>query len=144
MPPEQWGRFTDFGVSVIDADGRIVAKHPLNYAVGRLQVPLPQGHGDLPLRLNLLPGLAEPGSTEAWTLATSIRLYADSAVPLSAGVTPSHRLRLAPGEMLAASFERLPPPWPLPAGFDLFGIVIAVADGEAWTREVGFGPGTAR
>jgi hypothetical protein len=144
MPPEQWGRFTDFGVSVIDADGRIVAKHPLNYAVGRLQVPLPQGHGDLPLRLHLLPGLADPGSTESWNVVATIRLYADSAAALSAGVTPSHRLRLAPREMLAASFERVPPPWPLPAGFDPFAIVIAVADGDAWTREAGLGPGTAR
>jgi tripeptidyl-peptidase-2 len=145
MPKEQWERFTDFGVSVLDADGRLLAKHPLNYAVGRLQLPLPQGHGDLPLRLHLLPGLAEPASTEAWSVVTSIRLYADSAVALAAGVTTSHRLRLAPGETLAAAFERIAPPWPLPERFEPFGIIVAVANGEPWTREVDFDPrGSAR
>jgi subtilisin family serine protease len=136
MRKEQWERFTDFGVSVVDADGRILAKHPLNYAMGRLQLPLPQGHGDLALRLHLLPGLAQAATTEAWTLLTSIRLYADSTVALPAGVTTAHRLYLAPGETLAAAFDRIPPPWPLPERFDPFGTIIAVANGEPWTREV--------
>ncbi|MGH7628555.1 MAG: S8 family serine peptidase [Gemmatimonadales bacterium] len=144
MNPEQWGRFTDFGLSVIDADGRILAKHPLNYAVGRLQVPLPQGHPDLPLRLHLLPGLAEPGSAEPWTAVASIRLYADSGIPVTAGVTASHRLRLAPGETMAAAFEGVRSPWPLPERFDPLAVVLAAAAGEVWTREISLRPAPAR
>jgi hypothetical protein len=144
MNPNQWGRFTDFGVSVIDAAGRILGKRPLVYALGRLQVPLPPGHAGLPLRVHLLPALAEAASAESWTVVASIRLYADSAVALSSGVTPSHRLRLAPGETLAAAFEQAQAPWPLPERFDPLGIIIAVANGEAWTREVSLRPGTAR
>ncbi|MGH7517143.1 MAG: S8 family serine peptidase, partial [Gemmatimonadales bacterium] len=144
MNPDQWGRFTDFGVSVIDAAGRIVAKRPLVYAFGRLQVPLAHGHAGLPLRVHLLPGLAEVASAESWTVVASIRLYADSAVPLTAGVTPAHRLRLAPGETLAAAFGQAQSPWPLPDRFDPLAIIIAVANGEAWTREVSLGPGAAR
>jgi hypothetical protein len=140
MPPDRWGRFTDFGVSVIDAAGRILAKKPLNYAVGRLELALPEGHADLPLRIHLLPGLAEPGSSEPWVLATSIRLYGDSGVTLTAGVESSHHLRLAPGETLAATFGQVRTAWSLPPGFDPLGIVIAAANGEAWTREVRLAP----
>jgi hypothetical protein len=144
MPRDQWGRFTDFGVSVLDADGRIMAKKPLNYAIGRLELALPEQHGDLPLRVHLLPGLAEPGSTEPWVLATTIRLYGDSGVSLTAGVEPSHRLRIAPGETLSARFERVHTAWPLPAGFDPLGILIAASNGEAWTREVRLAPASPR
>ncbi len=144
MNPDQWSRFTDLGLSVIDAAGRILGKHPLNYAVGRLQVPLPKGHAGLPLRVHLLPGLAEPGSAEPWTVATSIRLYADSGVALTAGVSSSHQLRLAPGETIAASFEPAQSPWPLPERFDPLGVVVALAGGEAWTREVRLRPAPAR
>ncbi len=140
MDRDQWGRFTDFGVSVIDSTGRILAKHPLNYAVGRLELVLPKSHQDQSLKLHLLPGLAEPGSTESWRIATTIRVYADSGVALSAGVAPSHRLRLAPGETLAASFEPMPAPWPLPERFHPLGIVLAAANGEAWSREILLGP----
>ena len=139
MAPRQWARFTDFGVSVIDADGRILAKQPLNYAVGRLQLPLPRGHAELPLRLHLLPGLAEPGSAESWTATATIRLYADSAVALSAGATGSHRLQLAPGQSRAARFEPTRPPWPLPERFDPLAVVVATAQDETWTRQFSLG-----
>jgi tripeptidyl-peptidase II len=144
MQRDQWGRFTDFGVTVLDADGRIMAKKPLNYAMGRLELALPEQHGDLPLRVHLLPGLAEPGSTEPWVLATTIRLYGDSGVSLTAGVEPSHRLRIAPGETISARFERVHTAWPLPAGFDPLGILIAASNGEAWTREVRLAPTSPR
>ncbi|HET8622220.1 MAG TPA: S8 family serine peptidase [Gemmatimonadales bacterium] len=144
MDPRQWPRFTDFGVSVIDQDGRILAKHPLNYAIGRLPVPLPRGHASLPLRVHLLPGLAEPGSAEPWTVVATIRLYGDSAVALGAGASGSHRLRLAPRESLAARFERADSPWPLPERFDPLGVIVATARAEAWTRELPVAPASAR
>jgi subtilisin family serine protease len=144
MPRDQWGRFTDFGVSVLDADGRILAKKPLNYAIGRLELALPEQHGDLALRVHLLPGLAEPDSREPWVLASTIRLYGDSGVSLTAGVDPSHRLRVPPGETLSARFERVHTAWPLPAGFDPLGILIAASAGEAWTREVRLAPASPK
>jgi subtilisin family serine protease len=144
MAPEQWPRFTDFGVSVIDADGRILAKQPLNYATGRLQLPLAHGRTQRPLRLHLLPGLAEPGSDEAWRVVTTIRLYADSAVALDAGATGSHRLRLGSRESLAARFQPTESPWALPERFDPLGVVLATAREEAWTREVRLRPAAGR
>ncbi|MGH7515767.1 MAG: S8 family serine peptidase, partial [Gemmatimonadales bacterium] len=48
MDRAQWSRFTDFGVSLFDSLGRQLGKQPLNYAFGRLQVELPEGHGDMP------------------------------------------------------------------------------------------------
>ncbi|HEX2451322.1 MAG TPA: S8 family serine peptidase [Gemmatimonadales bacterium] len=144
MDPRQWARFTDFGLSAIDADGRILAKHPLNYAIGRLQVPLPRGHGDMPLRLHLLPGLADPRSTEPWTVVATVRLYADSAISLNTGAGESHHLRLGPRESLAARFERSPAPWTLPGRSEPLGVVVALAGGEAWTREISLGPAAAR
>jgi hypothetical protein len=77
-------------------------------------------------------------------LATTIRLYGDSGVSLTAGVEPSHRLRIAPGETISARFERVHTAWPLPAGFDPLGILIAASNGEAWTREVRLAPTSPR
>src|SRR5690349_1057544 len=67
MDPAQWGRFTDFGLSLLDPTGRILEKEPMNYAVGRLKSALPENHGDLPLEVRLSPALADPGSNEAWS-----------------------------------------------------------------------------
>jgi tripeptidyl-peptidase-2 len=135
MEPEQWSRFTDFGLSIIDSAGRILAKQPLNYAHGRLELRLPEHRSEVPLRIYLLPGLAEPASREPWAVGVSIRLYADTAVAVSAGVSPAHRLRLVPGETVAARFGPARSPWPLPERFDPLAVVMAAAGGEVWTRE---------
>src|SRR5262249_49388920 len=66
MNPVQWGRFTDFGLSLFDSLGTVVAKEPLNYSVGRLKTTLPEQHGELPLEVRLFPGFADPESGEAW------------------------------------------------------------------------------
>lgn len=136
MPPGQWERFTDFGVSVFDSVGRQLAKEPLNYAVGRLEVPLPAGHGDMPLELRLFPGFAEPEPAQAWSATVSIRLYADSAAPLPAAGGRTVRVSVPAGETRAAAFALAPPPWRLGQGFDPLGVVVARSAGEVWTREV--------
>ena len=60
MDRAQWGRFTDFGLTLLDSIGNQLGKKPLNYAFGRLQVESQPGHGDMPVTLAFLPGFADP------------------------------------------------------------------------------------
>lgn len=140
MDPAQWGRFTDFGVSLLDAVGRIADKEPLNYAVGRLKAPLPETHGDLPLELRLSPGLADPGSNEPWHARVWVRLYAGAPSPLESGGQPSTSVSLAPGGSKSVRFGLGQSPWPLPQGFDPLGVLVVHSSGDVWTREVGLHP----
>ena len=64
MDRGQWGKFTDFGVTLFDSAGRQIDKQPLNYAVGRVQAPLPEGQGDTPVVLALFPGFADGNSDQ--------------------------------------------------------------------------------
>ena len=92
--PAQWGRFTDFGVSLFDSVGRQLGKQPLNYAFGRLQVELPEGHGDMPVELGLFPGFADPNGDQRWSLRASIRVYADTSIVLArSDKSADHRRR---------------------------------------------------
>jgi hypothetical protein len=143
MDPAQWERFTDFGVSLMDAAGRIVAKQPLNYAVGRLETTLPEQHDDMAFELRLFPGFAEPGATEAWKARAAIRLYAGEPVALKTGGERTQALSLAPAQTRAVRFPLPDSPWPLPSGFGLLGVVVAQAGDDVWTRETSFGAAAA-
>ncbi len=140
MDPAQWERFTDFGLSVFDAAGRIVAKEPLNYALGRLSTTLPEKHDDLPLEVRLFPGFADPGMAGAWKAKVVIRLYASDPLALSAGADRTAEVSLAPGQAKTIRFP-LPDtsPWALPSGFGLLGAVVAYSGGDVWTSETSFG-----
>ncbi|MGH7525869.1 MAG: S8 family serine peptidase, partial [Gemmatimonadales bacterium] len=144
MDRKQWGRFTDFGVTLFDSLGRQLGKQPLNYAVGRLQVELPERHGDMPVVLGLLPGFADPSGDESWALKVSIRLYADSAVTLApVGGAPT-TLTPAPGKSASATFALPADPRSSSEGFSPLGVLVARIGGQLWTREAGLpaGPGT--
>jgi hypothetical protein len=142
MDPEQWGRFTDFGVTLFDSLGRQLAKQPLNYAFGRLLVELPEGHGDLPVTLGLFPGFADTSGNEHWAVRTSIRVYADTSVALVRPDTSA--ATIAPKAGATAEFALPPSPWPIGPGFVPLGLLVARADGRSWTREVELAPqGTA-
>jgi len=142
MDRAQWGRFTDFGVALFDSLGRQLGKQPLNYAFGRLQVELPEGHGDMPVTLGLFPGFADPQGDLRWSMHASIRVYADTSIVLAR--TDSSRGTIAPHATTSASFRLPPPPWPLGEGFVPLGLLVARADGRSWTREVELAPaGTA-
>jgi len=137
MDREQWGKFTDFGVTLFDSAGIQIEKQPLNYAFGRLQASLPSGHGDMPVELALFPGFADAVSDEPWTLRASIRLYADSAVTVAAPGSAAATLTVAPGRSITRSFPLPALPWPAGDGFFPLGILV-VRDGEhTWTREAG-------
>jgi hypothetical protein len=137
MNREQWGRFTDFGVTLFDSAGVQIEKQPLNYAFGRLQASLPSGHGDMPVELALFPGFADAVSDEPWTLRASIRLYADSAITVAAPGSAPARLSVAPGRSATRNFPLPALPWPAGDGFFPLGVLV-VRDGEhTWTREAG-------
>jgi hypothetical protein len=135
MDPEQWGRFTDFGVTLFDSLGRQLGKQPLNYAFGRLQVELPKGHGSMPVTLGLSPGFADSAGDESWTLQTSIRLYADSTVGVSPASGAPNLLTIAPGARGRTSFVVSQSPWPLSDRFVPLGVLIARTGSQVWTRE---------
>jgi hypothetical protein len=142
MDRAQWGRFTDFGVVLFDSLGRQLGKQPLNYAFGRLQVELPEGHGDLPVTLGLFPGFADSSSaSERWALRTSIRVYADTTVVLARADSGSRTI--APKATASADFSLPASPWPLGEQFVPLGLLVARAGGRSWTREVELGPSGA-
>jgi hypothetical protein len=137
MDRAQWGRFTDFGVTLFDSAGRQVEKQPLNYAFGRLQAKLPDDHGAMPLQLGLFPGFADPSGDESWTLRAAIRLYSDSAVALDPVTPADTAVTVAPGKTQSVSFNLPASPWPLGDGFFPLGVVVARTEEHAWTREGG-------
>jgi hypothetical protein len=144
MDPAQWGRFTDFGVSLVDPVGRIVEKEPMNYAVSRLKSALPEKHGDLPLEVWLSPGLADPGSVEAWSARVSVRLYAGAPSPLESDGQPSASVSVEPRASKTVRFTLGQPPWSLPQGFDPLGVLVVHSGGDVWTRETRLGTSAAR
>ncbi|HEU5358824.1 MAG TPA: S8 family serine peptidase, partial [Gemmatimonadales bacterium] len=140
MDPAEWGRFTDFGLDILDPAGRELGELALNYAVGRFAAKLPPHDGPTPITAALSPGLATEGDTAAWNATLSVRLYADpdSAVPFRAGTAAP--VTVAPG---ASATVRFPMPvlgWTLDPGFSPLGVLTAqVAGGPVWTRELQLG-----
>jgi subtilisin family serine protease len=139
MERAQWGRFTDFGVTLFDSAGRQIEKKPLNYAFGRLQAKLPEHRGNLPLQLGLFPGFADPAPDQSWTMRASIRLYADSAVALRAAAADS-AISVAPGNRATAEFALPESIWPLGDGFFPLAVLVARIGDQSWAREAGLAP----
>jgi tripeptidyl-peptidase II len=137
MERAQWGRFTDFGFTLFDSAGRQIEKQPLNYAFGRLQAKLPDGHSDMKVELGLFPGFADPTSNENWTLRASIRLYADSAVALQPATPSDSALSIAPGKSTTERYSLPASPFPLGDGFFPLGVLVARSEERSWTREGG-------
>jgi len=79
MPRAQWGRFTDFGVTVYDTAGQHLNDAPLNYAVGRQSFGLPAGVPGTPALIELFPALALIDHAEPWEATVRVRFLMDSA-----------------------------------------------------------------
>jgi tripeptidyl-peptidase-2 len=137
MERAQWDRFTDFGVTLFDSVGKQIEKQPLNYAIGRLQASLPEGHGNMPLELGLFPGFADSTDQEPWTLRATLRLYADSAVALERSGQGDRSVAVAPGASSSAGFTLTASPWPLGDGFFPLGVLVARIGDHTYTREAG-------
>jgi subtilisin family serine protease len=137
MDRAQWGRFTDFGVTVLDSAGGQLAQSPLQYSFGRLSTLLPEGHRGTRATLSLYPGFADAGDEREWSMVATIRLYADSAIAV-APAEGTGELRLPPGARGAVRFRLPPSPWPLPERFSPLAVVLARHGGQVWTRESAF------
>ncbi len=146
LPPDDWSRFTDYGVTVLDELGRVVADSPLNYASGRIRQVLGPAHAGLPVVVSLMPGLADTSDTAPWEAAVAVRFYAGSAVPLEAstgvggGEEMSVVVSLPAGKTDTTTFVMRPSPWELGSGFVPLGIVMTETRGPTWTREVALPP----
>jgi hypothetical protein len=134
MSREQWSRFTDFGVTLLDSLRRQIERHPLNYAFGRLQARLPPGHGGGPMELALFPGFADT-TNQAWTGRVSIRIYADSAVALAPATETV--VTVASRQSATVRFTLGESPWALGDGFFPLAVLAVRADEHTWTREAG-------
>lgn len=139
MPREQWGRFTDLGMSLFDAEGRRIGGTPLNYAHGRAEKAIEPAERGQPAVLRWFPGLASEADTLPWTLDVRLRFFADSIVPLA---RPSDR----PLEVEAGGTRIVRAPWreaPWPRGPDerLLGVVLVRTGETIWIRETDFGEG---
>lgn len=137
MDRSAWARFTDFGFTVVDTLGRIVADGPLNYATGRLRVELLDRHRGMPLYIAMLPGLADPEDQEKWSVNLSVRFYAKRGVPLE----PKDRDAAQPmpveaGQTWSIRYPITKSPWPLSDGFTPLGQLSAQTEGTTWTMQV--------
>jgi len=116
LSPTQWPHFTDFGVSIFDADGRLVGDSPMNYAFGRTHISLDSLHTRA-VAVELFPAFALPGSDEAWAGQVTIRFLADSARPAMVNGADSAVVRIVAPD--TTRFTVTPPDsvYPAPAGY---------------------------
>jgi subtilisin family serine protease len=135
MDRAQWPRFTDFGVTVFDQDGRQLGQSPLNYAFGRVHVDLTPARDTARLRqaeVGMFPGFADPSPDQRWTALVSIRLYADSAHVTQ---LPGQRVTVGAGKQATVIMPWTDPPLGFGDAFFPLGIVVVPEGQHAWTRE---------
>ena len=136
MATVDWPRFTDFGVTLEDADGRQIEKAPLNYAFGRLEAELPRSWHGGPVTLKLFPGWATTAAGQRYSLDAELRIYASDSGAVALAPEGSATLTLPPGQGLGVTFAPVVAPWTLPAGFvPLLRYTATVGNDEGWTRE---------
>ncbi|MGH7569862.1 MAG: S8 family serine peptidase [Gemmatimonadales bacterium] len=115
MPVDQWDAFTDFAVTVFDADGQQMSQGPLNYAFGRQAFDVPAAGGATTRRVTveLFPAYARADRTPPWRATVRVRLLLADGRPIGGGganpafsVVPGGRSRIVLPE---ASGLELPP-----------------------------------
>jgi hypothetical protein len=126
-------------VTLFDAAGRQLGTEPLNYAIGRLQVAFPAGHGVMPVRIGLFPAFVDSvDAARSWSVRTSIRLYADSAITLTPETGEAPVALTLPRRGSATVRFQLPASiWPMGDGFFPLAAIVAEAGGVLWSREAG-------
>ncbi len=144
MDRAQWGRFTDFGVTVRDSTGKQLAQDPMEYSFGRLSTVLPDGHGGVRAELTLFPGFADAADDRPWSATMTIRLYADSAVTVAPVAGGGAETTIGPGQRVSVRFRLPPSPWAMPQGFAPLGVILARVGEQVWTRESGFAERSGR
>jgi len=140
MEPADWPRFTDFGVTLLDAAGRQLGKAPMNYAFGRLHVSLPEpaSRDSVALaELALLPAFADPAAADRWTASVSIRLYADSA---HVERLPGREVTVPAGKQATVTLPFGGGALPLGDAFVPLAIVVVPEGDRTWTLEAPLPP----
>jgi hypothetical protein len=135
MKPDEWPKFTDFGVTLFDSIGRIITLAPLDYARGRLSALFAEADGEQAVKLGLFPGFAEPGSDAAWSLRVEIRLYGDPGEVAKRENRPMP-YALEPGETkeLVSLVEPVPSMAPSVGFLPLYRVEVE-AGGRTWIGE---------
>jgi hypothetical protein len=134
MAGDAWSRFTDFGVSLRDQQGRLLAAVPLNYATGRLRLRLPRGLQGDTLRLRLSPAAAVSEPATPWEVTLTTRFLTDAPTAIDQG--GSAIVAIFPGTTRRVA--RAVPRWPVavPDGWARLVQVVAFDDDDReWTRE---------
>jgi hypothetical protein len=135
MAPDEWPRFTDFGMTLFDSIGRIITQKPLNYARERMHASFAETGGDQAVRLGFFPGFAEPGSEAAWSLRVEIRLYADpSAVTKQADRPTPFTLDAGATRELAVALEPVASMSAIKGFLPLYRVMVDVG-GRTWIGE---------
>ncbi len=112
MPPEQWDRFTDFGVTTFGPTGQQVETTPLNYARGRHGFKIPARLSGRPVLYELLPAFARAEMVSPWKATVRVRLFTDSLRVVQSGA----RFDVVPGGRAAIPAVAVPP-LEVPQGF---------------------------
>jgi len=112
MPREQWGEFTDFGVTEYDSAGQQVGQGAMNYAIGRHSFDVPSALKNRPVTIELFPAFARDGGAHPWRTTVRVRFLLRDGRPFGAGADVS---------VVAGGRRLLPPQRPpeltLPTGF---------------------------
>ena len=113
MPREQWSWFTDFGVTVLDRAGQQVSTGPLNYALGRLRIPInDEARAGSPWTVVLLPAFARANATNPWKANLRVRFLLPAPHPVAA----PQEVTIAAGGRVQVAAPALPA-LPVPTGF---------------------------
>src|SRR6058998_3977456 len=89
MPREQWGEFTDFGVTEYDSAGQQVGQGAMNYAIGRHSFDVPSALKNRPVTIELFPAFARDGGAHPWRTTVRVRFLLRDARPFGAGADVS-------------------------------------------------------
>jgi hypothetical protein len=136
LDPELWPRFSDFGFTLLDSEGHILGKNPVNYPSARLAVDLPPPTGDETASLVLSPAFAEPGGTESWSARITIRIEAEGALNLGTAEGEEFSLQPKAARRFTSRVGELP--WQLPEGFVPLGLFFLESAGTIWSWEHAF------
>ena len=133
VPPATWPLFTDMGLTLLDADGQVVATNPLNYHFGQVAAELDSNRVARDLTIVVAPGFADPLAQPLWDGKMSIRYYAAAPVLLTS--VGAAEAALPPGRGFTLKFPLGKPPWPLGDGFFPLGHLLVEVGGHGWGRE---------
>jgi tripeptidyl-peptidase II len=141
MPRGDWPRFTDFGLTLEDGEGRQIENAPLNYAFGRLSTELPRSRIGGPARLRLYPGWASLVPGQRWTVTVRIRYYGEENKGIALSSSDATTITIPAGSPEGISFVPGVASWALPAGFiPLVRWDATVGGGAPWTLEAPLAP----